>query len=43
MNRVHGRCVIVSVVDVNIDVNNNVSVNTNVDVFVDTNDNVFFK
>ena len=39
MNRVHGRCVSVKVVNVNINVN--VSVNTNVDVFVITNFVVF--
>ena len=32
MNRVHGRCVSVKVVNVNINVKVNVSVNTNVDV-----------
>ena len=39
MNRVHGRCVSVKVVNVNINVD--VLVNTNVDVFVNTNIHVF--
>ena len=39
VNRVHGRCVSVKVVNVNVSVNTNVDifVNTNVDVFVNTN------
>ena len=41
VNRVHGRCVSVKVVNVNINVNFNVSVNTNVNVFVHTNIDVF--
>ena len=41
VNRVHGRCVSVKIVNVNIYVNVNVSVNTNVDVFVNTNFDVF--
>ena len=41
VNRVHGRCVSVKVVNININVNVNVSVNTNVDVFVNTNVDVF--
>ena len=41
VNRVHGRCVSVKVVNVHINVNVNVSVNTNVDVFVNTNVDVF--
>ena len=36
MNRVHGRCVSVKVVNVDIIVNFNVSVNINVNVFVNT-------
>ena len=41
VNRVHGRCVSVKVVNVNINVNVNVSVNTNVDIFVNTNVDIF--
>ena len=41
MNRVHGRCVSVKVVNVNINFNVNVSVNTDVDVFDDTNVDAF--
>ena len=43
VNRVHGRCIIVKVVNVNINVNINVSVDTNVDVFVNINVDVFVK
>ena len=38
VNRVHGRCVSVKIVNVNINVNVNVSVNTNVDVSVNEKD-----
>ena len=41
VNRVHGRCVNVKVVNVNINVNVNVNVNKNVELFVNTNVDVF--